>query len=74
MWADLANDGLGGYAEYAAVQCSHLGTAPPSLSLLEAGTLPLVAMTGRAALFAAGAPWRDPVSYTHLTLPTICSV
>eukprot|EP00969_Alexandrium_andersonii_P022551 986706-Alexandrium_andersonii.AAC.1 len=23
---------------------------------------------------ASGPPWRVPVSYTHLTLPTICSV
>lgn len=57
VWTDLADDGLGGYAEYAVVQCSHLGHAPKSMSLLEAATLPLVAMTGRAALFAAGAPW-----------------
>ena len=60
VWADLANEKppLGGYATYAVVECSHLGLAPPSLSLIEAATLPLVSMTGRAAFFAAGAPWR----------------
>ena len=57
VWADMADDGLGGYAEYALIECSHLGLAPPSLTPLEAASLPLVAMTGRAALFAAGAPW-----------------
>lgn len=60
VWADMANDGLGGYAEYAVVDCTHLGLSPPSLSPLEAASLPLVAMTGRAALFAAGAPWKSP--------------
>lgn len=58
VWADMADDGLGGYATYAVVECTHLGRAPPSLSLLEAASLPLVAMAGRAALFAAGAPWQ----------------
>ena len=26
------------------------------------------------AFMRMDAPWRKPVSYTHLTLPTICSV
>jgi alcohol dehydrogenase len=57
VWADLANDGLGAYADFTTVEESHLGLVPPSLSLLEAASLPLVSMTSRAALHAAGAPW-----------------
>eukprot|EP00969_Alexandrium_andersonii_P326839 14442542-Alexandrium_andersonii.AAC.1 len=40
------------------------------------GWWPLV-LTGRPAAACEAAPrpsWTGPVSYTHLTLPTICSV
>ena len=50
VWMDLANDDLGGYGEYVVVEQSHVGHAPSSLNFSEAGSLPLVAMTGLAAL------------------------
>lgn len=58
VWADLADDGLGGYATYALADESHLGLKPAGLSWPGAAVLPLVSMTTLASLKAAGAPWR----------------
>eukprot|EP00035_Acanthoeca_spectabilis_P033897 m.25971 g.25971 ORF g.25971 m.25971 type:complete len:1077 (+) comp6262_c0_seq1:117-3347(+) len=57
VWADLAEDNLGGYSTYTVVECDHLGLVPQELSLSDAAVLPLVSMTGLAALTTAGAPW-----------------
>lgn len=59
VWADLADDGLGGYATYAAAEEAHLGVKPANLEWDSASVLPLVSMTSLAALKAAGAPWSD---------------
>ena len=65
VWADLGDPNgafLGGYADHVVADETQLGKVPPGLGLLEAATLPLVAMTTRAALHAAGAPWAPPNS------------
>ena len=61
VWADMALH-LGAYAEFVVAKEVNLGLAPTGagkLSLQEAATLPLVSMTGLAALKAAGAPWKS---------------
>jgi len=60
VWGEATNLGsvattAGAYAQYAAVSESVLGLKPPSLSWVEAGALPMVALTGYDSfLWAAG--------------------
>ena len=58
VWADLADDGLGGYSTYTRAEEAHLGLIPAGLAWDAASVLPLVSMTSLAALKQAGsADW-----------------
>jgi NADPH2:quinone reductase len=58
VWGDNSQN-EGSYAEYVAVDQSIVGMAPSQISLAEAGTLPLVALTGLEAFHFAQAPWQS---------------
>ena len=55
VWIDLADDNLGGFGNYAIAEEAHIGVMPASLNFTEAASLPLVSMTGLAALTGGGA-------------------
>ena len=64
VWSDLGEFGLregiaemGAWAQYAVADEEQAGLAPTSLSLEQAGTLPLVGLTSLESLQLAGAPW-----------------
>lgn len=52
------------YAEYATAPCASTGLKPPTLSFLEAGTMPVVGITSLQCLQATGAPWSNRTSVT----------
>eukprot|EP00912_Choanoflagellata_sp_UC4_P000290 UC4_evm9s179 len=45
VWADLAEDNLGGFGQIVVAQESHVGIMPKNLSFVEAASLPLVSMS-----------------------------
>lgn len=47
----------GAYADYALMNCNGTGLRPAGLSAIDAGTVPVVGVTGLECLRAAGAPW-----------------
>eukprot|EP01062_Namystynia_karyoxenos_P082293 TRINITY_DN9243_c0_g1_i1.p1 TRINITY_DN9243_c0_g1~~TRINITY_DN9243_c0_g1_i1.p1 ORF type:complete len:381 (+),score=133.43 TRINITY_DN9243_c0_g1_i1:86-1144(+) len=64
VWADLDQLGLfqgivelGAWAEYAVAEERQVGLKPKTLSMREAGVMPLVTMTSYKSLGLAGAPW-----------------
>eukprot|EP01052_Picozoa_sp_SAG31_P036462 SAG31_NODE_4555_length_3143_cov_5.394875_7_plen_304_part_00 len=61
VWADTGGvtGDTGGMAEYAVVKCSQAGLAPQSISLVAAGTIPLVGFTSLECLTKTGAPWNQ---------------
>jgi len=70
VWADLGL-GLGGpapelgaWADYALAEESQVGLKPTSMSFAEAGSLPLVALTGYQAFKKVGAPWNGRNNFT----------
>jgi len=63
----LVADGYGEFVAAPAVQCLPV---PQNVSLVDAGGLPETFCTVWSNVFER----MQPVSYTHLTLPTICSV
>jgi NADPH:quinone reductase-like Zn-dependent oxidoreductase len=74
VWADLGmieplNGGeLGAYAQYAVAKESQTGLKPEGMSMAEAASLPLVALTSYQALKKTGAPWKpsDGSNFTVL--------
>lgn len=55
----------GAYAEYVVAPCKATGLRPASLSAVDAGTMPCVAVTSIECLIATGAPW---VNRTNVTV------
>jgi NADPH:quinone reductase-like Zn-dependent oxidoreductase len=56
LWP-LKGGELGAYAEYAVADESQVALKPPTLSFVEAASLPLATLTSYQALVKAGAPW-----------------
>jgi len=67
-WGQVISTG-GTYAQFTAVSESVLGVKPTSISWLEAGAMPMVALTGYDALtWAAGGPSFSNINTTVLVL------
>jgi len=50
---------LGSYAQYSLTACGVIALKPQKLNLVEAGTLPVAALTSMQGLNLTGAPWAD---------------
>ena len=72
VWADLGKywvlrrGELGAWGEYAAADESQVGLMPSQLTFAEAGSLPLVSLTGYQAYKQMGSPWTGV--YSNLTV------
>jgi NADPH:quinone reductase-like Zn-dependent oxidoreductase len=54
----------GAYAEFVVADCKSTGLRPTSLSAIDAGTMPCVAVTSLECLKATGAPWSNRTNVT----------